>query len=148
MSFQATLWLSLAVDHFCQSTSTVHESNSVGWKLYILSFHQVLSAPTKSTGMIQVGVALFPPFKLFYHFTFPRSPFKLMRSRKKMCKSGWKQIIVMWDHDAVVHYGERYFDLFCCQPKGLAKQVLSHKAWAPHSMWSWCGCTCRPGQFR
>ena len=36
-----------------------------GWKLYILSFHRVLSSSAKSTNVCQVGVTLLP-FNIFY----------------------------------------------------------------------------------
>ena len=60
LSFQPTLWLS--------SASAADESHSVGWKLYILSFHWVLSAPAMSTDMSQVGVTHFPSFQHFLRF--------------------------------------------------------------------------------
>ena len=40
--------------------STADESHGVGWKLYILSLHPVLSAPAMPIDVSQVGDALFP----------------------------------------------------------------------------------------
>ena len=43
----------------------------------ISSFYWALSTPAVSTEVSWVGVKLFPSFNIFYHFTFPGSPFTL-----------------------------------------------------------------------
>ena len=48
--------------HRCSKENPVkrsNESHCVGWKLFILSFHRVLSAPAMSADVSQVGVTLF-----------------------------------------------------------------------------------------
>ena len=57
--------------YLTRSMSIAEESHSVSWKLYILSFHRVLSALAMSTGVSQVGVTLLPS-------TFPGFPFVLL----------------------------------------------------------------------
>ena len=79
-SFQATLWLSSALDVYVYSDSW-SKLHSLLKEPYISSFHWTLSAPVMSIDVSQVRVALSLLFNILYYFTFPGFPFILIQER-------------------------------------------------------------------
>ena len=67
--------------------SSADESHSVGWKLYIFYLFTILSAPTMTTDVSQVGVTLFPSFLHFLWFHLSRFSFYINKDLKNTFSS-------------------------------------------------------------